>query len=282
MTKQAQLPPDAELVAWDSETTGFDPFSGGLIELGAVRFLPDGRELGRYQQLIHPGRPIPRAATAVHGITDRDVRDQPRLHEALPGFLAFLGDESSLLLAHNAEFDIRFLGAALAQTDCPAPKHRVYDTLRLARRYFPGAGRRTLEAIARHLGLGAGVEHRALSDAVMVKHLVVQALGRTLGDNPVESCLGRMTPLHIQPLTRVPVRSGVPAGYEWLDRALAKRQVVAILYDGGTQANVPRQITPQAVIQRRGIVFIEALCHNSQIVKTFQLSRIRRCEAPAQ
>ena len=129
-----------EFVAFDLETTGLFAETDRIVEIGAVRFDSSGQEVGRYQQLVNPGRPMSPAAQAVHGLSDADLADQPFAHEVLPEFLAFLGIAGSTrLMAHNARFDTSFLGRELGRMGRCMPGHAVVDTLALLRRR---AGRR--------------------------------------------------------------------------------------------------------------------------------------------
>src|SRR5918998_3654684 len=94
-----------EFVAFDLETTGLVAQIDRVVEIGAVRFDASGRELGRFESLMDPERPMSPAAWAVHGISDADLVGAPAARDVLPEFLAFLGDpETTTLLAHNAAF----------------------------------------------------------------------------------------------------------------------------------------------------------------------------------
>jgi DNA polymerase III subunit epsilon len=75
---------EVTFLAFDTETTGFYPIMHRLVEVGAVRFRLDGRELATFEQLIDPHIPIPPNVQRVHGITDTMVRGQPTIHRTLP------------------------------------------------------------------------------------------------------------------------------------------------------------------------------------------------------
>ena len=98
-------------VAIDTETTGLDPHHDVLVALAAIPFR-DGEphvEDG-YTRLVNPGRPIPHAATAIHGIADGDVRDAPPPALALPPFLALCAERP--VVAHTAAFDLAIVKRA--------------------------------------------------------------------------------------------------------------------------------------------------------------------------
>src|SRR4051794_609899 len=84
--------PSREYVAFDLETTGLMPEFDRVVEIGAVRFDAGGRELGRFERLVNPGRAMSASARAVHGISDRELVGAPPARAVLPQFLKFLGD----------------------------------------------------------------------------------------------------------------------------------------------------------------------------------------------
>jgi DNA polymerase-3 subunit alpha (Gram-positive type) len=96
-------------VAFDTEPTGLQPIVHRLVEGGAVRFRLDGHELATFQTLIDPHIPLPLDVQQVHGITDHMVRRQHTVEQVLPRFIEFLGASDTILLAHNALFDLSFL-----------------------------------------------------------------------------------------------------------------------------------------------------------------------------
>jgi DNA polymerase-3 subunit epsilon len=119
---------DITFLALDTETTGLFPIMHRLVEIGAVRFRLDGRELATFQQLIDPHIPIPPDVQQVHGITDTMVRGKPTAEQIMPYFIEFLGAPDTILLAHNTPFDLGFLTMALKRLGVACPPHSVFDT----------------------------------------------------------------------------------------------------------------------------------------------------------
>ena len=149
-----ELRAEREYVALDLETTGLIAATDRIVEIGAVRFLGDGREIDRFQRLINPRRPMSPAAFAIHGLSDLDLADASPAHEVLPEFLSFLGDPgTTALVAHNAAFDAGFLGSELRRAGLTTPTHSLFDTLALARRRLPQLASHRLDNLARVLGL---------------------------------------------------------------------------------------------------------------------------------
>ncbi|MGC1273902.1 MAG: exonuclease domain-containing protein [Planctomycetaceae bacterium] len=170
---------DLDFVAFDTETTGCTSATGRMVEIGAVRFRLDGTERDRFTRLINPLRPIPPMVTAIHGITDAMVRDCPGEADVLPEFLEFLGDPArTVLMAHNAPFDLAFVGSGLARCRLTPPQHAVIDTVRLSRRRAAGLPSHSLRSLVRTFGIGESTEHRGLSDSVVLKGVFLNLVSR--------------------------------------------------------------------------------------------------------
>jgi DNA polymerase III epsilon subunit family exonuclease len=163
-------------VAFDTETTGLFPIMHRLVEIGAVRFRLDGRDHATFQQLIDPEIPIPQDVQQMYGITDRMVRGQPTLEQVIPQFIEFLGHRDTILLAHNAPFDLGFLAMSLIRLGIAYPPHYLLDMLELARRLYPTWQNHSLEHVAIKLNVANKAEHRAMSDARAVKDIFLAML----------------------------------------------------------------------------------------------------------
>src|SRR5271154_2523994 len=165
------IEPDAvkQWIAFDLETTGLVAELDRGVEIGAVRFDATGRELGRFERLVNPERPMSPAAQAVHGISDSDLAGAAPARVVLPEFLDFLSASGVVaLLAHNSSFDARFLGVELGRAGLGRPELPLVDTLALARRQIPDLRDHRLDTLARLFNLGADDLHRALGDCLRV------------------------------------------------------------------------------------------------------------------
>ncbi len=153
----------------DLETTGVGPDRSEITEIGAVKF-EGGLEVGRFQTLVNPGAPIPPQVTVITGITQAMVIDAPRIEEALPSFLEFLGE--SVIVGHNVSFDVSFLNAAAIRLGYGRLPHQSTDTLRLARRLVRKEVRNLrLSSLASHFHSPTTPNHRALDDAIATAHV---------------------------------------------------------------------------------------------------------------
>lgn len=165
-------------IVFDTETTGLDPAAGHrIIEIGCVELfnaIPTGEN---YHVYLDPERDIPEEAFRVHGISAEFLAGKPKFGEVAEALLAFLGDAP--LVAHNAEFDMRFINAELvAQGLSAIGGDRVIDTLALARRRHPGASN-SLDALCQRYGidLSRRGKHGALLDAEILAEVYAELLG---------------------------------------------------------------------------------------------------------
>ncbi|HET8567938.1 MAG TPA: helicase C-terminal domain-containing protein [Candidatus Limnocylindria bacterium] len=166
-----------QLVAIDLETTGWEPASDRIVEIGAVRveLADDGAvRLGRaYATLVDPGRALDPTITRLTGIRDEDLVGAPPVGEAIAGLAAFLGDDA--VVGHNVRFDLGFLAHAGLE---PAG---ALDTAELASILLPTATSYALTRLAADLAVEAPVAHRALADATTCA-LVLGHLARAAAD----------------------------------------------------------------------------------------------------
>ncbi|MGF1664232.1 MAG: DEDD exonuclease domain-containing protein [Kineosporiaceae bacterium] len=155
---------EATFCVVDLETTGASPDSDAVTEVGAVK-VRGGEVVGELASLVDPGRPVPAAVTALTGITSTLLAGAPRMGSVLPAFLEFAA--GTVLVAHNAAFDVSFLRAACTRAGTPWPAPPVVDTLRLARAVLDRdeAPDHRLATLARVLGARTAPRHRALDDA---------------------------------------------------------------------------------------------------------------------
>lgn len=167
----------SELVytVFDTETTGLNPSQGDeIIQIGATRILNGKLLRGEsFEQLVDPGRPLAPESAAIHGITEDMLCGQPGIDKVLPAFHAFAAD--TVLVAHNAAFDMRFLQLKEARTGLRFDQP-VLDTLLLSAVIHPNQDSHRLEAIAERLGLTILGRHTALGDAIVTAEVFVKLI----------------------------------------------------------------------------------------------------------
>lgn len=170
---------------FDTETTGLDPSGGDeILQIGAVRMV-NGKLLRgeRFDQLVDPRRSIPPASIPIHGITPERVRGQPTIEQVLPAFHRYAHD--TVLVAHNAAFDMRFLQLKESSTGLRFDQP-VLDTLLLSAVLHPQQESHRLEAIAERLGVRVVGRHTALGDAQVTAE-VFQKLVPLLADRGIHT-----------------------------------------------------------------------------------------------
>lgn len=160
---------------FDTETTGLQPSAGDeIIQIGAVRIV-NGRLLRHenIDQIIDPQRPLRPEGIPIHGITEEMVRGQPTIATILPQFHAFC--EGTVLVAHNAAFDMRFLQLKEDRLGIRFTQP-VLDTLLLSAVIHPNQESHKLEAIAERLGITIIGRHTALGDAIVTAEVFLRML----------------------------------------------------------------------------------------------------------
>ena len=166
-------------IVLDTETTGLDPMNGDrIVDIGCVELInhiPTGRT---YQQYINPQRSMSEEVIKVHGLTEEFLSDKPVFEQIADEFLDFIGDDSVLVI-HNAPFDLKFLNAELGWAERPSlNNHAVVDTLLMARKKFPGA-RVNLDDLCKRFNIDNSSRsiHGALLDSQLLVDVYVELLG---------------------------------------------------------------------------------------------------------
>ena len=165
---------ETDFVVFDLETTGAKAPPCRITEIGAYR-VKNGEITDEYQTLVNPETTIPIFISELTGITDSMVRNAPKFREIVAEFLDFIGD--SVLVAHNAHFDMRFLNHEIGRIHAD---YRVRNpslcTVRLSRRLLPDVENHRLNTLANHYSVALVNHHRAGDDAHATAHIFVKLL----------------------------------------------------------------------------------------------------------
>ena len=153
---------DQEFVAFDLETTGLSSTADEIIEIGAV-VIKNGREVDRFQTFVDPGRKLEKKIVELTGITDAMLEGAPKIEQALPEFVRFVGDR--VLVAHNSDFDTGFIRAACTRQGIPYT-FTAADTLILSQNLLQHLNKFKLDIVANALSLPEFNHHRAADDAL--------------------------------------------------------------------------------------------------------------------
>jgi DNA polymerase-3 subunit epsilon len=230
----------------DLETTGSSE-DDTITEVGAVK-VRGGQVLGEFQTLVNPNAHIPALISVLTGITDQLVAGAPKLPQVLPGFLEFAA--GTVLVAHNARFDVGFLKRACARHDYSWPNPEVVDTVALARQVLlrdevPNV---KLSTLAAHFHATTSPTHRALDDAratVDVLHGLLERVGN-LGTDTLEDLLEFLRRVSPQRRAKRTLAKGIPSApgvYQFIADLSApdgsiRRQVLYV----GKSTNLQRRV----------------------------------------
>lgn len=171
---------DTEFVVFDLETTGSKTPSCRITEVGAYR-VKNGAVIGEFHTLVNPKTPIPSFITQLTGIDDEMVADAPVFADVAHNFLEFIGD--SILVAHNAGFDMRFLNNEIGRV---FPEYRLANpclcTVQLSRKLLPEIVNHKLKTVAEHYSIDLYNHHRAAADAHATAHIFINLLTQLSND----------------------------------------------------------------------------------------------------
>lgn len=155
-------------VVFDFETTGTSPKYDEIIEIGAVK-LVNGQIVDNFYSLVKPRTEISKISQQITGITMAELENAPSINHVWPQFLDFIKD--SVLVAHNADFDVSFIKAISPDLDIT-----YLDTLRLSRTVQPNRKIHSLASLVRQFRLGKFKHHRADEDAAILAKVFLKLL----------------------------------------------------------------------------------------------------------
>ena len=178
---------ETDYVVFDLETTGAKSPPCRVTEIGAFR-VKNGELAGEFQTLVNPETPIPEFITGLTNITDEMVKTAPKFAEVASDFMEFVGD--SVLVAHNAAFDMRFLNAEIGKIH---QNYRVGNphlcTVKLSRKLIPEIENHRLNTVANFYSIDLTNHHRASADALATAKIFINLLGR-LEEKGVKDLVG--------------------------------------------------------------------------------------------
>jgi len=167
---------ETDFVVVDVETTGAKTPPSRIMEVGAYR-VQEGRIVAEFHSLVNPQIPIPPFIVRLTGISDTMVKEAPLFADIAHAWLDFVGE--AVLVAHNAQFDVRFLNHEIARV---YPGRRMINThlctVKLSRRIFPGLLNYRLHTVAEHFTIPILNRHRASDDALATAEIFIRMLAR--------------------------------------------------------------------------------------------------------
>ncbi|MEK4950053.1 PolC-type DNA polymerase III [Bacillus sp. FSL W8-1127] len=164
---------DDTFVVFDVETTGLSAVYDTIIELAAVK-IRDGEIIDRFERFANPHHPLSAETIELTGITDEMLENAPDDEVVLKEFFEWAGD--SILVAHNATFDMGFLNVGFQKIGLERAKNPVIDTLELARFLYPELKNHRLNTLAKRFDVELTQHHRAIYDAEATGYLLLKML----------------------------------------------------------------------------------------------------------
>jgi DNA polymerase III epsilon subunit family exonuclease len=265
-------------VAFDTETTGLWAGSNRIVEIASVKFRLGRGITDTFQALVNPGRPIPPEVTRIHGITDSDVALAEPAGPVLARFREFCS-EDSILIAHNAMFDISFVGWELFRSGETFGNNPILDSRHIALALAPGLPSYALLSLAQHFGLAESQEHRALADAELVYRLIARLLVGREELSSREALLGRFVPGTMADYAAT--ETDIPESFAALEQAIEDGRTVIIEYAKEQQPVQIRHVRPLRIHRLGTVLYLNAFCLQVNDERTFRLDRIRSF-APAE
>nr|WP_321455193.1 DNA polymerase III subunit epsilon [uncultured Cohaesibacter sp.] len=165
-------------IVFDTETTGLDVMTGDrIVEIGCVELINHLPTENTFHVYINPERDMPEEAFRVHGLSEEFLSDKPKFAEIAKDFHDFIRD--TVLIAHNASFDVKFLNWELDKAGFPKIDNSlVIDTLAMARQKFP-AGPNNLDVLCSRFGIDNSKRtlHGALLDSEILADVYLELIG---------------------------------------------------------------------------------------------------------
>ncbi len=259
---------ETEFCALDLETTGTNAALHMIVEVGIVRFTID-RITETYESLVNPGMKIPEDVVNVHGINDNMVRDAPPIYDILADISRIMKD--TVLVIHNPGFDLSFLGWAYLKGERLTPEMRSIDTVRLARRAWPGLKNYKLETICEHLRLSI-TPHRAIPDAMACMEVFRNAVRKE--DRGGRWTLDDLVGYHGSLIRFIKVKGKRVSGEGKSLMGLKLGEKVDITYQDHSGTVTIRKILPIEFITADKEAYVLAHCYLRDDKRYFNMSRI--------
>lgn len=266
------------VIALDLETTGLGPTYDRIIEIGAIKILPNG-EIKSLSTLINPQIDIPARTTEIHHITDEMVKNSPILSSVLPQFTEFIGDFP--IVAHNAKFDIGFFVYAYHVEGLELSKNEIYDSCRMGRTVFksievdevPPENFR-LGTLATYFNIDLKSYHRATDDALACLKIFAHTIARLEPINLPLAVRHRGYLFNFDDFKKNHEYE-IPEKLKPILECIIQNKEIEIEYKGGTTPHIPRKINPVAFLPMPFGLVLYAKCLNSNMMKSFSVKKIK-------
>ncbi len=262
-----------EFVAFDTETTGIWAPSHKIVEIAGVKFSIDKGIIANFQELINPGRSMPAEVISIHGITDEMVAEADKADSVLQRFETFCGPDS-ILIAHNAGFDISFVACELERLGRKFTSNAILDTIDIFRKFFPGQDSYSLLSLSRSFSIADSQQHRALGDAELVRELFLLALEKLPLFNNWEEIEATLQVSRMDSWQSA--TTDVPPEFEPILQAIQADTKMEMTYSSPNASQSKRTVKPIQVFRHNRNLYLMAYCFLVNDERTFRLDRIEQ------
>ncbi|GEM_PF-119957 len=260
---------EALFCAVDVETSGLSA-SSRVVEIGAVLFNLKGK-ISTFQTLVNPHERISPGVQEIHGISNEMVKNAPSAGEVLPRFLDFM--TGSVMIAHNASFDVMMLSSEMERVGLTQPDHPVICTVKLAKSVFTGPENYRLSTLIKYLKIDYQRLHRGLDDAIAAMEVFRKATQRFSPRTQVRALPGfegLFAQMGVPPWRNLEIKGTV----EELDYLASMRIPIELEY-ASSRYPQPTIVTPVRVYTKLNKRYLLAYCHRDGIEKTYLVNKIK-------
>lgn len=253
----------------DFETTGRFPAHGDRVVEFAYQTIKNGQIIASGQSLVNPNRRMSQEATAINGITDQMLINQPTFENAAAGLWHKIN--GNIFVAHNAHFDLNCFVHECSKVGWDLPNFVAIDTLKLARNVWNSPNYK-LETLAHAVGHRSSVAHRAMADVEMMASVMHSIFKQFPGRFPDLQSLNQFQ-------SKIPIATPTPNhNFSEMGKFILGNinRPIKIEYHSQKSGMSIREITPLGVSYNGYNEMIQARCHRSQTEKSFRVDRISR------
>lgn len=272
------------ITAFDLEMTGLSPLLDKIIEIAAVKLMPDG-EVKIFHQLINPLITIPEHTIQFHGLRNEDLKDQPALKVPLKSFLQFI--DNTPLLAHNGMFDASFMIVGMHENGLVAGLSDVFDSCKLSRLIFKSKRSKQLTAPENNKLSGLAnfyeikfTHHQAMDDAIVCLKVFAQLLiehKNNHANTPIKDLAFLFKLNSFKQAGEYILPNKIAAIKPWVQA----QTTFEMKYKGGSMKGEFRKVKPLSLLALPQGLVLYAECLVTNINKYFQVKKVQSVRAIA-